>query len=302
MIVVHQMAKVASMAWVEAARPVARQMGTMPIHTHFLTARNLQSIAAILAVAPPDNTIVNPYMARSILRSGNRAVANIRAGRELGQRIRVITGMRDPVARSLSLLAFFADFCGHSSRSLSARDGADAHAVCALLVELWRLVLARTAPAGSFERLLWHMMGAYRNWFSEELATVFDADIYSSPFPQGGGVQHLRGHDAQILVYRAEDMHPGAPPRSVVLDAARQFLGAPGAALTAVNTAATRRSYPLYVQARNLFHLPAAMLDEIYDEPVIRHFYGAREIAGFKLQWAAPRDSRTAFPAPSPDS
>jgi hypothetical protein len=284
MIIVHQMAKVASMAWVEAARV----MGTTPEHTHFLTERNLAHIAALLEAAPEENTIVNPLMVRTILRKGRRATVNIGVARELGQTIRVITGMRDPVARSVSVLSFFADFCGHAGRTLSARDDASADMVCAALADLWKWVLAGTAPAGSFDRLLWYLIGSYRTWFSEELDAVFNVDIFSASFPEGGGAQRLQGPGVEVLVYRAEDLLPEAPGRDALLDAARAFLGARAVALPQINTASTRRSYPLYMQTRDRFHLPLTMLDEIYGLPVVRHFYTAEEISAFKARWRAP--------------
>jgi hypothetical protein len=283
------MAKVASMAWVEAARPAVERMGAAPVHAHFLTEPNLQAIAEILAAPPEENTIANPLIARVVVRKGRQGMAQIEVARQRKQEILVVTGMRDPVARSLSLLTFFADFCGHTGGALSARDGASADAVCAVLGELWRAVLAGAEPAGSFERLVWRMIGAYRNWFSEELGAVFDVDIFSAPFPPGGGAQRLSARGVDVLAYRAEDMTPGAPARRALQDAAESFLGAPNFALPEVNTAATRRSYPLYTQTRERFRLPAATLDAIYDVPAVTHFYRAHEIAEFKARWSSRR-------------
>ena len=286
MIIVHQMAKVASMAWVEAARLA----GTEPEHTHFLTGRNLEYIAALLQSTEPENTIVNPLMVRTILRKGQRGATALGAARQRGQDIRVITGMRDPVARSVSVLSFFADFCGHAGHRLSARDGADADVVCTALAELWRRVLAGTPPAGSFDRLMWLLIGSYRTWFEEELQAVFDVDVLTgTPFPAREGVQRLRGPQVEILVYRAEDMLPEAPARQYLLEAARELLSVPALTLPQVNTAETRRSYPLYSQTRERFRLPASMLDEIYAPPVIGHFYSPAEIAAFKAKWQSPR-------------
>lgn len=289
LIVVHQMAKVASLAWVEAAAPAAGQGGVAPVHAHYLTAANLQAIAAILATPRENNSIVNPLIARDIVRKGRKGIAQIEAARERRQEIRVITGMRDPVARSLSLLSFLADFCGHTGGSLSAKDGASADAVCAVLGELWRWVLAGTEPTGSFERLAWRMIGAYRTWFDEELLAVFGLDIFSSPFPSGGGAQCLNSPGVALLVYRAEDIASEASTRQLLHDAAKRFLGDPDFALPEVNTAATRRSYPLYVQTRERFHLPAATLNAIYDVPAVTHFYRAHEIAEFKARWSTHR-------------
>jgi len=287
MIIVHQMAKVASMSWVEAARPAAALMGTVPLHTHFLTERNLQTLADILAAPPDDNTLVNPLIVRSMLRNGRRAAEQVGAARAAGQAVRLISGMRDPVARSVSLLSFFADFCGHSARGLSARDGATADDVCATLEALWCAILAGTEPRGSFERLLWHMIGMYRSWFDQEFGTVFGLDVRAAPFP-GGGVLRLHARGIEALVYRAEDLTSGATGRHGVLDAAHAFLGGAGAGLPAINTAATRRSYPLYVATRDRFRLPLPILDAIYAAPIVRHFYRDEEIAAFKAHWQRP--------------
>ncbi len=282
MIIVHQMAKVASMAWVEATRGG----GAEPEHTHFVTERNLQTIASILETSPEEDTIVNPLMVRTILRKGRRAGTSIEAARELGQPIRVITGMRDPVARSVSILSFFADFCGHRHRPLNARDGASADAVCAALTELWQWVLTDTAPAGTFERLMWHLIGTYRTWFTEELQGVFHVDVFRDPgFPVAQGAQRLHGRDVEVLIYRAEDMLPQAPARGALLAAAQQFLGLPALAVPQINTAETRRSYPLYLETRERFRLPLQMLEQIYGLPVITHFYSPAEIASFKSRW-----------------
>jgi hypothetical protein len=285
LIVVHQMAKVGSLAWVEAARPLAARGGAAPLHTHYLTAANMEAIEAIVSMSGAANTIVHPLVGREVARRGRKATGPIEAARAAGETIWVITGMRDPVARSISLVSFLADFCGHAGGELSAREGASAEAVCAFLAELWRSVLAGTEPAGSFERLAWRVMGAYRTWFDEELAAVFGLDIFAAPFPPGGGAQRMRGPGVELLAYRAEDMAADAPARRALQMAAETFLGTPDVALPQLNTAATRRSFPLYLQTRERFALPAAALDAIYDAPAVRHFYSPAEIAAFKARW-----------------
>lgn len=277
------------MAWMEAVGPAARIEQTEPLHVHYLTERNLDALKAILAPAP-DRNIAHPYMARQILRSGRQGRTALDAFRRDGGRIRVITGMRDPVARSISLLFFFADFCGHTDHALSARDNATPVQVCEALSDLWRAVLSRRAPQGKFERLVWFMMSAYRTWFTEELQEVFGIDVYAAPFSAGTGAQRLAGRDAELLAYRAEDLLPGAPGQHACLTAAASFLNSPSVEFPEVNTAATRRSYPLYRQTRDRFRLSQALLDDIYDERSVRHFYGPDEIAAFKRRWSLLRE------------
>jgi|GEM_PF-5969006 len=281
LIVVHQMAKVGSMAWVEAAERGGREV----VHSHFLTTPNLQALAGILSAPPEENTIAHPLVIRDVLRKGPRGLAAIEAQRREGRLVQVVTGMREPIARSLSLLTFFADFCGHAGGGLSARDGAAPTEVCATLAGLWEAVLAKSEPRGSFERLLWWMMGVHRTWFDEELAAIFGVDVFSAPYPRGAGAQRLDAPGVKVLAYRAEDMAPSAPGGTTLRAAAANFLGLPKFALRPVNAAATRRSWPLHREVSERFHLPAASLDRIYAAPAVRHFYSPEEIQGFKTRW-----------------
>ena len=151
LIVVHQMAKVASLAWVEAARPTAKRGGGVPLHTHYLTERNLAAVEAIVNAAGGANTIVHLLVVRTIARKGRAAaaaVAQAAGGRRADRRDR----RHALVARSISLVSFLADFCGYASGPLSARDEASPVAVCAFLHgrEIWDAVLmGRSRPAVS---------------------------------------------------------------------------------------------------------------------------------------------------------
>ncbi len=126
MILIYQMAKVASMAWTEAARGAPLGSATEPVHVHYLTAQNLLTLDTIMASPRDRNGIAHPLVATHIARKGRQMAPVIEAARAHGEAMRIVTGMRDPVARSLSLLSFFADFCGRAGDRLSARDGAEA--------------------------------------------------------------------------------------------------------------------------------------------------------------------------------
>lgn len=284
LILVYQMAKVASQAWVEAARPAARRGGEEPLHAHYLTAGHLRALEALLKTDGDAGAIARPLIVRDIIRKG-RALTAVERARDERRPIQVITGMREPVARSISLVSFLADFVGHTGGNLSARDGASAETVCRFLHRLWADVLSGTEPAGGFERLAWRMTGAYRTWFQEELAAVFGLDVFASPFPTVDGARRMRGAGVELLAYRAEDMAAESPNHSALLAAARSFLGAPDLGLPQINTAATRRSHALYQETRARFRLSAAVLDRVYGAPAVAYFYSPDEIAKFKQRW-----------------
>lgn len=291
MIIVYQMAKVASMAWVDGAR----RQGMRALHAHYLAPANLDALEALLAPGRDEQTIANPLMVRQVMRSGLAAVAELTQARERGEKIRLVAGVRDPVARSLSLLFFFADFCDHTERRLSLRGAAQAQDLCGFLEELWQAVLEDTAPSGSFERLLWMMIGAYRSWFNSELRATFGIDALASDARAANGVWRASTGDAELLLYRAEDMPAPGNADSPMCAAADAFFGTTNWTFPELNTAATRRSAQLYAQTRAAFRLPASTLDRIYDVAEVRHFYAGEEIAGLKARWSeAP--ARTGHP------
>src|SRR5271156_3409638 len=106
MLLIHQMLKVASRSWVEAGRERGAGAGEelAPVHCHYIVPRNRERIAAAFAVPAAQQTIANMLMPRNLLRAGGQVWGRVQAAQQRHERIRVITGMRDPVARSVSLI------------------------------------------------------------------------------------------------------------------------------------------------------------------------------------------------------
>ena len=123
MILIYQMLKVASRSWLEAARPAAALEGSEPLHVRFVNPRTLAMLEGLEKAPPGQQTIANLIMLRDTLRKGVEARAAIDGALARGETIRVISGMRDPVARSLSLVHFYADFYGDTSRKLNRATG-----------------------------------------------------------------------------------------------------------------------------------------------------------------------------------
>ena len=280
---VYQMAKVASRAWIEAVRPIAARDGGQPLHLHFLNRSTLAGIAGVAAMTGPSQTIANRFLLREMLRKGETGSAAITRARRDGQTIRVVTGMRDPVSRSLSMLHFAADFYGDTSRPLDRFRGGDGAATAAVLREFWRALLAGEQPGDSFARLMVTLIGAYRNWFADELFNSLGVCLRADTVT--GDPHRLHGDGVEVLLYRVEDMAPDAAGHQALLARASAFLGDALSALPRVNTADSRRSYARYQAAAAAFRLSAAELDAIYDAPSVKHFYSIGEVAAFKRRW-----------------
>jgi len=284
------MAKVASRSWIEAAKPFAARTGVTPLHCHFVVPRNREMIAAVYRDTTKEQTIANMLLPRSMLRSGAAAWAEIKDARDRGEVIRIITGMRDPVARSISFVVFMADFYGHTTLPLNPRAAVSADYVIAFLQENWKAVLERRAPDSTFEWLLWFVTGAYRTWFDDELRVSYGVDVRATPFERGVGVQRLQGERVDILAYRTEDLAPSSRGHPGLLKHARAFLETGFPEFPNVNTSRTRRSSALSDEVRRRFSLPDDMLDAVYDDATVRHFYSPDEIEGFRRRWSERRD------------
>jgi hypothetical protein len=76
---------------------------------------------------------------------------------------------------------------------------------------------------------------------------------------------------------------PLARPR--LLAEASKFPEATVAEFPVANTSDARRSCALSEEVRRQFWLPEDMLDAIYNEPMVRHFYSRDEIAASRRNW-----------------
>jgi hypothetical protein len=284
----YQMFKVASRSWVEAAKPAAAKEGATPIHCHYVVPSNLERIQSVFALPAAQQTIANMYFPRNLLRVGASAWKEMELARSRQERVRIVSGMRDPVARSVSLIVFLCDFYGHVSRPLSPHIAVSPEYAIEALQENWRWVLEGKEPNRTFEWLLWYLTGAFRTWFTEELGVALKVDVLNGKFQRHDGTQRMSTALADILIYRVEDMFPEARVHARLLKQASTFLGTSLTSFPKVNTSDTRRSRELSAVLRRQFWLPSDMLEAIYNERTVQHFYDQGEIVYFKKRWAEP--------------
>src|SRR5689334_1122632 len=106
--IVFQMAKVASQSWYQAITTADPQAPVY--HLHFASPEALSLFRGLAQETGPRQTIKRPrlLMHRSVIRQ--ELAARFAGGRWTGGPVRIVTGIREPVDRSLSLLLFIADF------------------------------------------------------------------------------------------------------------------------------------------------------------------------------------------------
>ncbi|KAA0582973.1 glycosyltransferase [Azospirillum sp. Sh1] len=192
-----------------------------------------------------------------------------------GESVTIVSGVRDPIARSLSvamqnLEADFAD-------CLAATAEATAEALATRIRDLW----LRNTPDGDPNRLyLERMIRAPLIWFGEEIGKSFGFDLGAHDFDRERGYSILIKGNIRLLLFRHE-----SAPTAIQSGLAELFPGMEFC-LPHSNDGTAKPTSEIYGALKGCFRLPRPALQEIYAHPDVSRYYGADEIAGAIERWA----------------
>jgi len=290
-ILVLQMGKVASVAWTEgisAALPAADVR-----HIHHLHPLAVERIREQATRTGPTQNIKR---VRLLQMGANQPLGELPAkfvdGRWTGSSpLQIVSGIRDPVDRSISMLFFAADFYGHKELALSFRENASLGFLLEYFRETWRQSLSDRIPETTFEQLLCQSLLRYRDWFDLQFRDFLHLDLMQAGFDFERSSLTLREGAVEVLCYRFEDMKEGSDAWGRLSASASEFLGTPITTLPRANAAQNRRARELYSAFRSQITLPDDILDEIYSAPMVRLFYTPAELDAFKSRWRERRGS-----------
>jgi hypothetical protein len=198
---------------------------------------------------------------------------NVRLSQELltriqavpGRRWKVISLVRDPVARNISSLFETLD---PLHPHLCTTDGrVDAAAATS---ELQRQFAA-------FDESTDYVC----QWFDDEPAHVFDVDAFALPFDWRQGWQCSVHRRIDWLILRLEDLNRVLEP------ALQQFLGTDRPfPVRRANEAVDKPSHAEYQEVRDSLRLPESVCASIYQSRFCRHFYSPDERAAWIRHWS----------------
>lgn len=281
LILVLQMAKVASVSWWQAvahARPDA-----VVWHLHCANEKT----RAQLTQRRTRTGIEQTHDRTSTRRMGipsNEQAASIRQAVSIGAPVRIVSGIRDPVDRSMSLLCELADHRPHTRRKLNAAQGATPEMLVDYFRKVWRWAMADSFSGATFEESVVRGSRWYRTWFDTEIREVFGLDLKGTFDRNRRALIEHKG-PVGLFVFRVEDLKTSNVRQ--VLASGSEFLGAQlPDDLPSANTRSERPAPELYEQFRRLAKLPAETLDFIYDAPILKKFYTDDELAAFRSRWA----------------
>lgn len=260
-VLVHQMARVGS---VTVFRAIRRNAPTTNLfHTHYL---NPASIEHFESQADRAHAATGEPGIRREMLAARWLTARLR-GRSPQQPWRIVSLVRDPVARTIS--AFFRHF-PYAFPTLGARFLDDPLHVPRLL-ELFR-------DECEFE----HEFAL--NWFDREVRDVFGIDVYATPFPWASGCATYIGDRCDLLVMRLEDLE------QVGAAALQEFLGLRDVTLTIANSTDREPYAESYRRFLAELRPTREYLDRVYESRLARHFYSTDERARFRARWSPSSD------------
>ncbi|MGE0683644.1 MAG: putative capsular polysaccharide synthesis family protein [Candidatus Binatia bacterium] len=247
-VVVYQMGMVGSTSIVEALTAI----GLPVFHLHALNPAHLM-------------TVVEKHQEKGIPLPAHIHQA-FKVKKKLldeGKPVKIITAVRDPIARNIS--AYF-----QALRFFRA--------------------LKPEFEEGELETMMTEFLNKYQHhlpliWFDREIKEVLGLDIYNYPFPKNDGVQRIRETKIDVLLLKAETAD------HLKIAVIREFLQIPEFSLKAKNVGKKKAYAHYYKPFLERIQLPAAYLDKMYGSRYVQHFYSPEEIHEFRKRWTGGRMS-----------
>ena len=240
-ILIYQMAKVGSTTVYQSLR----NAGVNPLHVHSIsdTARtNGFEYYRSHGEAPP----IHLYVSR-LLKPYLKLTSH---------RVKVITLVREPIARYISGLRQMARFSGVFSHSIS---------------QIQERIVERLSDPEEMEYIF--------GWFDQEIKNVLGVDVMNRSFDRKQGFQFLEGPRADVLVLKLERLSDLLP--TVVSD----FVGVPLQEERS-NVGHRKERGDKYSQVKQSLQVPEPIRNRIYSHKWVRHFYTEEEISSFNDRWS----------------
>lgn len=211
---------------------------------------------------------------RSIFQDRDRIVLGLQRASEIGEEVVIISGVRDPILRSISAaiqnLEVMFDDCLADDPSATALNLADR------IASLWQV---DASGSDAIRRMCQVTVRAPLHWLADEIEIPFGLNILGQPFDRERGFVVIKHDNLKLLLYRYENA-----PRSIELGLEQIFPGRKFE-LPKKNQAKDKPSSRIYEALKATFCLAHHDLVEIYANPYVRHFFSHEEILSLIQRW-----------------
>ncbi|MEL7069112.1 MAG: putative capsular polysaccharide synthesis family protein [Cyanobacteria bacterium J06581_3] len=188
------------------------------------------------------------------------------------QRWKIITLVRDPVAREVS--AFFQQL--YAMYSYSVENELKNKSKEKVAEELRELFLHKFS---SYQENNKNWFNSTLNWFDIELKQVFEIDVFSEEFHKTRGYQIYKAKNADILLVKLEKINL-VSPRAI-----EELLGITDFKVEKSNVSSSKRYNEAYSIFKERVSLPPKYLKKMYSSKLSSHFYDQEELSKFRSKW-----------------
>lgn len=239
-ILIYQMAKVGSTSVYRSLRAA----GVYPLHVHQVAEESRRRGIEFYSrheEVPPIHLYVS-QMLRPYLRWTSH-------------RIKVISLVRDPIARHVSSLYQMADF-----NDTVSGDAAETR----------RRIVERLEDPGAMDYTF--------GWFDRQLKAVLDVDVMAEPFDKERGFGLYAGPRADVLVVKLERLS------DLLSTVVSDFVGRE-LQVTQANVRRRAKRGEEYARVKRTLSISASARNRIYGHDWMQHFYTQDEIEAFQSKW-----------------
>jgi hypothetical protein len=191
-----------------------------------------------------------------------------------GKPIKIITLVRDPVARNISL--FF------QWPNMIMEHTADKYHLRSPSFD-YEKVFSTDGIEDKMAQLFMTQFKLHERpliWLDKELKHHFGIDAYCYDFPKEKGYSTYREGNIEAMLIKLEKLS------EVAGEAFSKFLGIESFQLIPANIGRKKNTSDLYERFLNSIKLPSDYLETMYNSRFVKHFYSRKEIEGFRARWS----------------
>jgi len=194
----------------------------------------------------------------------------IKNNKQSTDKLKVITLVRDPVAREVS--SFFQNSERFFGINFGVRNKSNEEVFLKQLLDIY---LSDFIGKNGIDFLDANPL----TWFDEGIKEVLNVNIYNSRFPKEKGYKLFKKGRVEVLLIRLEDLN------ECFREASGQLLGKGREIIKHENTAKEKSYASIYAAFKERIVLPEWYLDKMYESKYAKHFYTQKEITDFKARW-----------------
>lgn len=260
LLLVHTMGKVGSTSVAASLKARGIRRTTTMYQPHFLSDEGI-AFAEQLAISRAGSWENLSRKGRAGYLRNRLLNKELRRMQAEGERVKVITMVRDPLAINVSGLF-------HNYRWWPAELKTECETPTADCLAAVQRYFLDTYPHNVPD-----------TWFDMEVRALYGVDVFAQPFDREAGYAIYRSDYADVLLIKLEKLNACAA------EAMREFLGIANFKLQESNTAEDKEYAAIYRAFRKERPLPESYIDKMYESRIAGQFYSPEEIAAFRRKW-----------------